>query len=222
MAYLLSDYFKKLGLRVIEGSLQRVVGKPVSYVKDEAAYRMHVIQPGWRALPLGIRLMMKRHVRTWDELYDALLHQVLDLRGPEIALQPDASVRIARLVQSKFGSEPGSSISAAGPGKSTPLAAPVAQTEETAVPLAMPVATKTETPASADTGGVVGIDLGTTFSVIAQVDSRGRPVSLLNQDGERLTPSVVQFGDDGALVGRVGAVRRAGDADVLSASDAVS
>src|SRR5207245_2725417 len=53
-----------------------------------------------------------------------------------------------------------------------------------------------------DTSPAVGIDLGTTYSVIAHLDAQGRPVSLLNADGERLTPSVVLFGDDGTLVGK--------------------
>lgn len=45
----------------------------------------------------------------------------------------------------------------------------------------------------------VGIDLGTTFSVIAHLDATGRPVTLLNDEGDLLTPSVVLF-DVGAIV----------------------
>ena len=37
----------------------------------------------------------------------------------------------------------------------------------------------------------VGIDLGTTFSVVAHIDSMGRPVSIPNAEGDLLTPSVV-------------------------------
>jgi molecular chaperone DnaK len=48
----------------------------------------------------------------------------------------------------------------------------------------------------------VGIDLGTTFSAIAALDERGRPVTLPNRDGEMLTPSAVLFTDDGAVVGQ--------------------
>ncbi len=67
------------------------------------------------------------------------------------------------------------------------------------VPLAQPVAPE-DVPG--DTGQVVGIDLGTTYSVIAHIDAQGRPCSLLNADGDRLTPSVVLFGEDGTLVGK--------------------
>src|SRR5580765_700072 len=48
----------------------------------------------------------------------------------------------------------------------------------------------------------VGIDLGTTFSAIAALDERGRPVTLPNRDGELLTPSAVLFTDDVAVVGQ--------------------
>ena len=48
----------------------------------------------------------------------------------------------------------------------------------------------------------VGIDLGTTFSVIARLDDRGRPLTLVNAEGDRLTPSVVLFDREGIIVGR--------------------
>jgi len=48
---------------------------------------------------------------------------------------------------------------------------------------------------------VIGIDLGTTNSVVAVVES-GEPKVLANQEGNRLTPSVVAFTDKGeTLVG---------------------
>jgi len=45
----------------------------------------------------------------------------------------------------------------------------------------------------------VGIDLGTTFSVIASLDDAGRPYSLPNGSGDLLTPSAILL-EDGALV----------------------
>lgn len=48
----------------------------------------------------------------------------------------------------------------------------------------------------------VGIDLGTTFSVVAKLDDEGRPQTLINAEGERLTPSVVLFDQDAVVVGR--------------------
>ncbi len=49
---------------------------------------------------------------------------------------------------------------------------------------------------------VVGIDLGTTNSVIATLDG-GEPTIIPNAEGGRTTPSVVAFKDDEVLVGEV-------------------
>ena len=48
----------------------------------------------------------------------------------------------------------------------------------------------------------VGIDLGTTFSVIAHIDTQGRPKTILNAEGEPLTPSVVLFEKNSVVVGK--------------------
>lgn len=50
---------------------------------------------------------------------------------------------------------------------------------------------------------VLGIDLGTTFSVVAYVDSHGKPQVIKNRLGDATTPSVVLFEDGGAVVGIV-------------------
>lgn len=49
-------------------------------------------------------------------------------------------------------------------------------------------------------GQTVGIDLGTTYSAIAQLDESGNPRSLDNADGKNITPSVVLLGDDGHVI----------------------
>jgi len=50
---------------------------------------------------------------------------------------------------------------------------------------------------------VIGIDLGTTNSVVAVMEA-GEPAVIVNQEGTRTTPSVVGFGKDGErLVGQV-------------------
>jgi molecular chaperone DnaK len=48
----------------------------------------------------------------------------------------------------------------------------------------------------------VGIDLGTTFSVVAHLDERGQPVTLANAEGDRITPSVVLFDGQDVVVGK--------------------
>jgi molecular chaperone DnaK (HSP70) len=47
---------------------------------------------------------------------------------------------------------------------------------------------------------VVGIDLGTTNSLIAYINSANRPEIIPNREGKRLTPSVVYAGADGEIV----------------------
>src|SRR5215204_158008 len=50
---------------------------------------------------------------------------------------------------------------------------------------------------------VIGIDLGTTNSVVAVIEG-GQPAVLVNQEGSRITPSVVAFTKDGErLIGQV-------------------
>lgn len=50
-------------------------------------------------------------------------------------------------------------------------------------------------------GIVVGIDLGTTNSVIARLDAYGKPVVIPNAEGEAITPSVICFKGNETLVG---------------------
>jgi molecular chaperone DnaK len=48
---------------------------------------------------------------------------------------------------------------------------------------------------------IIGIDLGTTNSVVAIIEE-GQPVVIINEEGERTTPSVVAFKDEERLVGK--------------------
>ncbi|MFO0925982.1 MAG: Hsp70 family protein [Gemmataceae bacterium] len=198
MAYSLFDYFQKQGVKVVESSLQKVVGKPATYVKDEAHFRQLVLQPGWEALAPPIRLLLRRRYDQWVELYHEVRDKVIDLNSGVVDLRPNATALIASLLRRYF---PPDAAAKTPPGASPPLAQPVGD-----VPLASPVAA----PAgkTADKGGeeaaevAVGIDLGTTYSLIAYVDAQGRPVCIPNANGDLLTPSVVLFDDEGSVVGK--------------------
>lgn len=189
MPFSLSDYFQKQGLRVVETALRAVDARPSSYVRDEHHYRMQVIQPAWRALPLGVRMLLKRDVERWDELLLSLRDEVFDLSGQSVAMRPNAMPRTAALLMAHFGK-----AAAPDAGRLKPATTSAADAEAD-WPLA-------EAAESVDAGPVIGIDLGTTYSVVAHIDAQGRPCSLLNADGERLTPSVVLFGDDATVVGK--------------------
>ena len=47
----------------------------------------------------------------------------------------------------------------------------------------------------------VGIDLGTTFSVVAYIDNDGHPRAIPNVSGQTITPSVIYFDPAGLMVG---------------------
>lgn len=49
---------------------------------------------------------------------------------------------------------------------------------------------------------VIGIDLGTTYSTVAYVDSFGDPVSIVNSVGDYLTPSAILFESENVVCGK--------------------
>src|SRR5439155_21907810 len=62
----------------------------------------------------------------------------------------------------------------------------------------------------------IGIDLGTTFSVICKLDDLGRQQTLINAEGDKLTPSVVFFEGDNVVVGKEAVKALATDADQVA------
>ncbi|MCK5172025.1 MAG: Hsp70 family protein, partial [Planctomycetes bacterium] len=51
---------------------------------------------------------------------------------------------------------------------------------------------------------IAGIDLGTTFSAIAILNSIGKPEIVPNAEGERITPSAIYFDEEDTEIIRVG------------------
>jgi molecular chaperone DnaK len=222
--YTLQDYFARQGHKVVTSALERVAGKAPSFVTAEAIYRQAVMQPAWEALPLPIRMLLKREHDRWENLLLALRDEVYDLSDDTIALRPDAAQRVLARIHGTFCT-PDHAPAASGP----PLALPVARTAAAGnVPLAMPVgAPVAARPAPAAqvarpvatgkpaerTDRPVGIDLGTTYSLVAYVDVQGRPCCLPNAAGDLLTPSVVLFEDGGTVVGKEAVLASAAEPD---------
>ena len=95
----------------------------------------------------------------------------------------------------------------APPPAPAPKAAPtqVAPQPVTSAPAPPPVQANPQPappPRSEVNGPVVGIDLGTTYSVVAYLDAHGRPVSIPNAVGDIITPSVVLLDESGPVVGK--------------------
>lgn len=57
-------------------------------------------------------------------------------------------------------------------------------------------------PPSNSNQPAIGIDLGTTYSVIARLDERDRPETLRNMEGDLITPSAVLFDGEDVIVGK--------------------
>jgi molecular chaperone DnaK len=62
----------------------------------------------------------------------------------------------------------------------------------------------------------IGIDLGTTFSAVAILDDMGRPQTLHNAEGDKLTPSVVLFEPNNVVVGKEALKAMSTDAEAVA------
>ena len=62
----------------------------------------------------------------------------------------------------------------------------------------------------------VGIDLGTTYSAIAYIDKEGKPQTILNAEGEKITPSYVLFDGPDVVVGKEAAKALATEMDKIA------
>src|SRR5688572_23341699 len=62
----------------------------------------------------------------------------------------------------------------------------------------------------------VGIDLGTTYSAVAYLDDLGRPQTLANAEGDKITPSVVFLEGSNVVVGKEALKAIATDAESIA------
>jgi len=231
MANTLLDFYQQQGWQYLGMAVQGIVGQTSDHVVDETLYRQQVIERGWGALPPQVQAQGRQALR-WDDILLGLRREVFTNVGGRLALRPDAAQRIGAAVTQILSAAPASGAplpptrpsglhSPASPQASPrpsalrPPLPPLAPTRPSGVhppgpasatPLPsmsptpfpqMPPAGPPSPPALA-----LGIDLGTTYSVIAYLDPQGRPTSILNAAGDLLTPSVVLFDDEGIVVGK--------------------
>ena len=193
------SYFQKLGQKPVESSLRRMSGKPVALVNRDTSYWQEVIQPAWLGLMLPIRMLGRQKLR-WDEFLMKLRNEVYDLSGENVVVRPDMSTRVAEFA-ARFYAEGPPTAPAKGPVTS-PAAIPVAMPVGAAPEPAGSQAARKQPAAGKAVEPAVGIDLGTTYSLVAYVDAQGRPISVPNAAGDLLTPSVVLFEEGGNIVGK--------------------
>jgi len=214
----LLDIYRQYCLKFVLAGLQSAVGKPKTVITDLTQYQNHVIYPTWNMLPLPIRLMGRPKLR-WDEFFTHLRPEVFLAPDGRVTVRSDASQRLMALANRMFGGA-AAAVPTAAPAPAAQPAVPMAMPVQPAAPLvAQPVApaaprtaavpkavTQRGKPAPAaeepDSGIALGVDLGTTYSVVAYLDAHGRPVSIPNATGEIITPSVVLFEEAGPVVGK--------------------
>ena len=183
------DALRGHGLGLIEKALQGITGQAADTLKDDARYRSRVIDPAWMLMPLPVRLIGRERLR-WDALFLALRDEVFESQGEKAVLRKDARQRIGNVMNRVLG------------GNTTPNATPAVSVPEPVAPDIKSTAQETALLTASVPKFAVGIDLGTTFSVVAHLDSAGRPWSITNAEGDLTTPSVVLFEEDATVVGK--------------------
>ncbi|HEV3340549.1 MAG TPA: Hsp70 family protein [Pirellulales bacterium] len=186
--------FEKHGSDFLEAALERLAGQGAEVARDDAQYQARVADESWRAAPMQIRILDRDQVR-WDDFCRALRERVFDLGSGAVALRPDWKAAVAAVVHDW-------AVPHTGDPKPTPRRA----WDDGSPSL----------PASAGGDRAVGIDLGTTYSVIAYVDAQGRPTTIANSSGEVLTPSVVLFDEGATIVGKEAVLAAAMEPDKVA------
>jgi hypothetical protein len=178
-------------VRLIEKSVHAMAGHAAHTLSDDDLYRRTVIDPAWHMMPLPIRLLGRERL-GWDELFFRLRSEVFEVRGSELHLRTDARAKLlpilGKMLAPKLASlsqdySPNTSQESRGTGTAEP------QVDD-------------PKPTSGGKQLAIGIDLGTTFSVIAHLDSFGRPWTIPNAEGDLITPSVVLFDGESIVVGK--------------------
>lgn len=213
----LSKLLRKYGVDFIVEAFRALEGKPAGLLRDVTHFRTNVVDAAWRAAPLQIRLTNPQQL-AWEDFISGLREMAFDTKNNLIALRPGFEKELREMVErtpaprAGGGSGGGSSSANANPAgnaASRPASAASSSTvDPKAAPAPSPAGSADRTSAAPDhsphvaPARVVGIDLGTTYSVVAFVNDAHVPEAILNADGDAVTPSVVFFDEGVVAVGK--------------------
>lgn len=172
---------EKYGPDFLRAPLSLVVGQPSEAVRDEARFLSQVASAAWSAAPMQVR-MLSPEALHWNDFLQILRKRLFDTPGGVVALKLEWGAEA--LAAARELTAAGANKISPAPPEGVPAGMSPSEVRETAKPIA------------------VGIDLGTTYSVVAYLDPQGRPTSIANANGDLLTPSVVLFDDSGTVVGK--------------------
>jgi molecular chaperone DnaK len=189
---------EKHGTDFLEAALERMVGEPASAL-DDKPFIDRVVHEAWRQAPMQIRLLAPEKLR-WNDFCLAIRGRVFHTASGKVKLRAtwrDEVAAVAEQFEQRLSAsaDDASTVALLDGDDAEP---PSGDTAE----MLLDEAGGPPAPRAARTEPAVGIDLGTTYSVVAYIDPQGRPASIGNANGDILTPSVVLFDDDGAVVGR--------------------
>lgn len=179
----LDRLLQKHGVQFLQDALRQFHGRPADLVRDDEQYRSGVVEAAWQGAPMQIRLFDPDQVR-WRELLFALRNHVFDAAGPRVMLRPNWQQSMNSAIENFCRAHDSGQDIAPDASASSIVVVPRPPNRANA------------------TAQAVGIDLGTTYSVVAYLDHQGRPVSIANSAGDILTPSVVLFDQEGTVVGK--------------------
>jgi molecular chaperone DnaK len=202
----LEHLLAKYELSFLQPALLAAERLPPRQLKDDALFRASVVEAAWRAAPAAYRAADPEG-RRWQDLMFAVRDCVFDIGETAVSLRRGWEEALATLLhRARSGATIPTRL-----GPADPNPAPGSETAAvrgTVAATASPQPTTATSPSAAQADAdrpaepVIGIDLGTTYSVVAHLDGQGRPTSIPNSAGDILTPSVVLFDPDGTIVGK--------------------
>jgi molecular chaperone DnaK len=207
------EIYRSIANRLILQTAHGLRGQAKSALDDFDLFRRTMIEPAWNQLPATLQSMGRDKLRWEDVMRDLVKELFVSRPDGQLVMRGDAPEQLDRLVQRVVAAPAG--MSAAPVPVVAPLAAavipalPVAPaTPMVAKPVTLPpqfaraVPAAPPAPTASSSKIALGIDLGTTYSVVAYLDAAGRPTSITNTAGDLTTPSVVLFDDEGPIVGK--------------------